>query len=345
MGVGLFVFFLLMLQMLRLTETVLTHDVGIRTVVHLMSYMAISFLPALLPMSLIFAIVLAYNRLTNNSEVIAFKSLGISMWPLVVPGLVLGLVTAAISAYMAFQVGPWGNRQFEVLWNDILNTKITGAIKEGTFSEGFADMVVYTNSIDPKTEELQNVFIYNERDAADPSTIVAEKGQIMSEKSFGAYRIFVRLVNGDIHKNSMEGHTKIHFDTYDFTISQPIEKKTRDKSLLSLNYQDLKGLIASNIPAPEKRKFSIELNSRYSLSAACLLFVLLGIGLGCRTHHRTGKSSGGVTSVTVIVIYWGLYVVGSNLSKNPEIPVWVGPWLAIMVMSPASLYILAKNWD
>ncbi|NQZ19075.1 MAG: LptF/LptG family permease, partial [Bdellovibrionales bacterium] len=145
MGVYIFVFIILMFQMINLTDTLLQHDVSLRTLIHLLSYMSISFLPALLPMSLIFAIILSYNRLTNDSEIIAMKSLGLSMWPLIMPGIALGLVVSIASGYMTFKIGPWGNRRFELLITDIANSKIVSAIKEGTFSEGFFNLVVYTN--------------------------------------------------------------------------------------------------------------------------------------------------------------------------------------------------------
>ena len=344
-GVTVFIFILLMFQVLRLTEYLLIHDVSIRTVIHLMSYMSISFLPAILPMSLIFSIVLAYNRLTSDSEIIAIKSLGISMWPLIAPGLVMGIVVSCLSALMAFQVGPWGNRQFELLVNDIGNSKLVTAIKEGTFSEGFFNLVVYTNSIDPDTDELQKVFIYDERDSKNPTTIIAEKGQIMSEKSFDSYKAFVRLIDGDIHKNTEEGHTKIHFKTYDLNISNPIEKKTRDKSLPSLTYGDLKELFVEELEPKVMRNYKKEFHKRFALSAACLLFVILGIGLGCRTHHRSGRSGGGVMSVGAIVVYWVLYIIGDSLAKNPSLPIWLCAWLPIILLTPPSLFMIRRNWN
>lgn len=343
-GVISFVSILLMFQVLKLTDTLLQHDVSIRTLIHLLSYMSISFLPAILPMSLIFAIVLSYNRLTADSEIIAMKSLGLSMWPIIAPGIVLGCVVAIVSGYTSFKIGPWGNRQFEVLIADIANSKIIATIEEGTFS-GFFNLVVYTNSINKKTEEMEKVFIYDERDASSPTTIISEKGKIVSEKSFNSYKAFVRLMNGDIHKISKDGHTKIHFDTYDLQIVEPTNTKTRDKSMESLTYSDLKVLLKKTTDTEQFRKYLYEWHKRFALSFACLLFVLIGIGLGCRTNNRSGKSGGGVISVLVIVSYWLLFVIGNSLTKSPSVPVWLGAWLPAFILLPTSIYFLRKNWN
>lgn len=344
-GVISFVSILLMFQVLKLTDTLLQHDVSLRTLVHLLSYMSISFLPAILPMSLIFAIVLSYNRLTGDSEIIAMKSLGLSMWPIITPGLFLGSIIAVLSVYTSFEIGPWGNRQNEVLIADILNSKITANIEEGTFSSDFFNLMVYTNSINQETDELEKVFIYDERDQDSPTTIIAEKGKIVSEKSFNSYNAFVRLINGDIHKMSADGHTKIHFKTYDLQISEPTNKKTRNKSMESLTSSDLRLLLKETKDLTKYRRYLYEWHKRWALSFACLLFVLMGIGLGCRTHNRSGKSGGGVISVMVIVSYWLIFVIGNSLIKSPMVPVWFGAWLPAFTLLPTSLYLLRKNWN
>lgn len=343
-GIIAFNSILLMAQVLKLTDTLIQHGVSIRTLIHLVSFMSISFLPAILPMSLIFAIVLSYNRFTADSEIIAMKSLGLSMWPIITPAIVLGCFVAGLSGYTSFKIGPWGNRQMELMMVDIQNSKIISAIQEGTFS-GFFNLVVYTNKINKETEELENVFIYDERDAKSPTTIISEKGKIVSEKSFNSYKAFVRLMNGDIHKIADNGHTKIHFDTYDLQIVEPTSKKTRDKSMESLTYTDLEFLLKTAKSPAEFRKYQYEWHKRFSLSFACLLFALLGVGLGCRTNNRTGKSGGGVVSVLVIVIYWLLFVVGNSMVKTPAVPVWFAAWFPAFILIPWALYLLRKNWN
>ena len=344
-GVISFVSILLLFQVLKLTDTLLQHDVSFRTLVHLLSYMSISFLPAILPMSLIFAIVLSYNRLSGDSEIIALKSLGLSMWPIIAPGLALGLVVALVSGYTSFKIGPWGNRQFEVLITDIANSKITATIKEGTFSGDFFNLVVYANKMNKETNEMEHVFIYDERDEKSPTTIISEKGKIVSEKSFNAYKAFVLLTNGDIHKTSDEGHTKIHFDTYQLNIIEPSNTKTRDKSMASMTYGDLQELSQTEKDPKKLRRYIYEWHQRFALSFACLLFVLVGIGLGCRTNNRSGKSGGGVISVGVIVAYWILFIIGNSLLKTPAIPVMVAAWLPAMILLPAGVLLLRRNWN
>ena len=56
LGVFIFISVLLMFQSLRLTEFLLVHGIKWTTLARIMGYMSISFLPMLLPMSLLFEV-------------------------------------------------------------------------------------------------------------------------------------------------------------------------------------------------------------------------------------------------------------------------------------------------
>ena len=343
-GVISFTFILLMFQILKFTDTFLQHSVSLFTFFYLIFSISISFLPIILPMSLILTIILTYSRLSNDSEIIAMKSLGFGMGSIIIPGIVLGLVTTILSGYTSFRIGPWGHRQFELIMTEITGSKIIAGIKEGTFSS-FMDMVIYSNKIDKKTKEHKNVFIYDERNPSDPMTIVAEKGKFFAKKTLNSYKASMHLTNGHIHKNSDLEYTKIYFQNYDFQITEPIHIKPQDKSLNSLTYKDMKKLLKETKDPNRLRKFNYEWHKRLSLSFACLLMVLLGGGLGCSNKNRSGKLGGGVVSVIIIVFYWLLFLIGSSITKVAFVPVWFCAWLPIFILIPFSIFFVIRNWN
>jgi hypothetical protein len=56
-----------MFQAIHYTEFVLIHGVSILLVMQMMGYICISFLPALLPMALLFSVLMTYGRLSQDS--------------------------------------------------------------------------------------------------------------------------------------------------------------------------------------------------------------------------------------------------------------------------------------
>ena len=336
-----FVFILLIFQTLKLTDTLLQHSIGFSVLFQLLSYMSISFLPVIFPMSLIFSIVLTYNRLSSDSEIIAMKSLGLGLYPIMAPGITLGLIVAIISCYTSFKIGPWGQRRFDLLITEITSSKIITSIRENTFSS-FFDMVIYSNKINRKTKEHEKVFIHDERDPSNPTTIVAEKGKFFGEKTPDSYQAFVRLSNGHLHKSVGMGHTKIHFKTYKLQITEPTHKKNRDQSLFSLTYKELKKRLKETKDLHQTRKLKYEWHKRLGLSFACVLFALLGMGLGCRNSNRGSKFNGGVISVVIIVSYWLFFLIGNSLTRS-SMPIWFCAWLPVLVLLPLAFFFIGEK--
>ena len=162
MGVFVFVFVILMFQSFRLMEYVIVHGAKTEAIFSILGFLIISFLPIVLPVSLLFSVLLTYGRLSADSEVVALQSLGLNLKHLLLPALLLGGMTFLFSVEIGFHLAPWGNRKMEVLIHRLGESKPGVTIREGVFSEGFFNLVVYANKVDSKKGKLKKIFIYDE---------------------------------------------------------------------------------------------------------------------------------------------------------------------------------------
>lgn len=343
LGVLVFISILLMFQALRLTEFVLVHGIKLSFLFDIMGYMSISFLPMILPMSLLFAVLMTYNRLSHDSEITALKGAGYHGNTLIMPAVALALLVSLFSAQTAFYVAPWGNRQFELLITHLGNTKAAASIKEGTFSEGFFDMVIYANKVNSEEGLLQDMFIYDDKNPKSPLTIIAPQGHIIPDLDNPGHSVLLRLFNGQIHRRG-QVHTVVNFESYDVLLNDPIKFEERKKSPPSLNYPELQERINdTQAKDSDKVAFKVEFHKRFALAAACLIFGLVGVAFGIQNERRSGKSSGFVISVGFIVGYFVLYIACEGLSRNQTLPSFAGPWLANIIFAIVSFRKIKKN--
>ena len=70
-----FVSFLLTFQLFRITKILINKAVEVQAVFELVGHIALSFLPLAIPISAYFATIFTLNRLSEDSEVIALRSL------------------------------------------------------------------------------------------------------------------------------------------------------------------------------------------------------------------------------------------------------------------------------
>lgn len=345
LGVLVFIFILLMAQALRLTEFVLVHGISLQTVVEIMSYLSVSFLPAILPMSLLFAVIMTYGRLSQDSEIVALKAVGYSQASLTLPALAISVIVAFISAQTSFKVAPWGNRQFEVLITKLSQTRAGATLKEGTFSEGFFDLVVYANKVNSQNGKIEKVFIYDARQGDVPLTIISKKGQIIQDSKRPGNSVVLQLSDGDIHRKT-DTHTKIKFGTLEFKLTDPIKEELRAKTPPSLTLQEISDQLKFNqLTEDDRRVLSIEWHKRWAISIACVIFGLLGVGLGTETNRRSQKTGGLVLSLAVIIGYWILYVSFEGMARSNQIPVALALWLPNVLFSALAYYRLKLIWN
>ena len=343
LGVGIFVFILLSFQALRLTEFVLVHGVSIATVSKMVGYMSISFLPAILPMSLLFSVLLTYGRLSQDSEIVAMKSIGLSLTQLFAPALFLSICVSMVSAQTSLYLAPWGNRQFEVLVTRLAAQKSAITLREGTFSDVFFNLVVYANKIDSNQGLLNHIFIYDERNPQIPITIIANQGQLMQLNSDVEFGASLRLKDGEIHRIDGGKHTRIDFENHELNLSAPLKMEERRKSPPSWTLSDLNDRLKSpDIGPDEKRTASIELHKRLAISIACLLFAGLGVGLGTITNRRNARSGQMVICIVLIISYWIVYVISENLARTGTVPPSIALWAADFVFLIATIWALRQ---
>lgn len=344
LGILVFIFILLMAQALRYTEFVLIHGVGLDVIGKIMGFLSISFLPALLPMSLLFAILLTYGRLSNDSEIVALKASGVSMLSISIPAIFMGVVVSIVSAQTSFYLAPWGNRQFEILVTDIGQRKTSIVIREGTFSEGFFDKVVYAKKVNPETNELTDVFIYDETQGDSPISIIARRGHIIQDDS-RPNSILIRLFDGEIHRKA-EAHTKIKFETYDIQMADPVSKEVREKSGPSLTIEEIQYILKNADLADEQiRSLQSEFHKRWALSLVCIIFALIGVALGTNTNRRNQKSNSIVQCLLVVVSYWIFYVTFEGLGRSGQLPVILAAWIPNFVFLVFAIFKMKQIWN
>ena len=346
MGVVVFVIILLMFQALRLTEQVLVHGVKVSVIAEMFGYLSLSFLPILFPMSLLFAVLMTYSRLSSDSEIVAFRASGLGMPSIIAPAVILALLIGILSLQTSFHLAPWGNRQWELLITKVASEKPTIAIKEATFSKDFFDLVVYANRVDSNSGRLEHVFIYDERSADTPLTVIAREGLISQDSATGGHSASLVLTDGSIHRTSEGRHTKVDFGTYTVYFSDAIQASTSSKSPPSLTIEELNQRLKDpNEKGPARLELLTEFHKRTALGFACILFALVGVGLGTTTNRRNVRSGGMVICVGLIILYYVMYVVAEGASRKGQLPPFVAMWLANGLFTIAAGWSLRRAWN
>jgi lipopolysaccharide export system permease protein len=109
LGLAIFTSILLIVRILKLVELVVNRGVPLAQMVRIFSYILPAFLEVTVPMALLLAILVAFGRLSSDSEVIAMRAAGISLYRLLVPVAIFAGMVALLTGWLSVTARPWGN--------------------------------------------------------------------------------------------------------------------------------------------------------------------------------------------------------------------------------------------
>jgi lipopolysaccharide export system permease protein len=152
-----------------------------------------------LPMAVLVAVLYAFSHLAADHEVTAMKASGISVGRLLVP--VLG--GSALVGVLAFawndQVLPRSNHRLRTLLVDIQRKKPTFQLKEQVINEVVSgQFFLRAARIDPASNRLKDVTIYDLEDADRRRIITADSGHMAYTP--GGTDLYLTLLDGEIQE-------------------------------------------------------------------------------------------------------------------------------------------------
>jgi lipopolysaccharide export system permease protein len=171
--------------------------------------------PLVLPLSILLASIMSFGDLSENYELAAMKSAGISLRRALQP-LFLFVVILSIAAFLfANSVIPYAEYKFINFRKNIAQAKPALAIAEGQFS----DVGVYNIKVNKKSgengENLTGITIHKKSELGDGSRIVikAKKGKLVSSKDSNTLQLILNDGNyyEDILPKNYEDRPKMPF--------------------------------------------------------------------------------------------------------------------------------------
>ncbi len=336
-GFIFFMFVFLMFQFMRLADYFINHGAGLMILGKMTLYIATAFLPVVLPISFLMATLIGFGRLSSDSEIVALKASGISLLKMYLPVAVLSVLVSAAVLYLTYSYIPWGNAELKKNLVRMGNTKVVSNLKQGTFTEGFFDLLIYADRVDSSTNSLSGVFIFDERDHKNSMAILSQTGQVISLKSrtdLGSKAI-LRLDRGSIHRPNLleKSYEKIDFDEYRLMLqveAPEVDDIRHAKTIPSAVLLTLMKEFEGNYE--RFREYAIEYWKRIALAFAPMIFGLLGVGLGV-VRMRSVRSNAVFIAFAVVVVYWGLHIWSANAAEKQ----WIQPWLALQIPNLVAL--------
>ncbi|MBP7148033.1 MAG: LptF/LptG family permease [Acidobacteria bacterium] len=304
-----------------------------------------------IPMSVLVGVLVGVGRMAAQSELIALRSSGVGRARLGWPVLLFALTGTAAGLVTAHYLVPLGMQHRRELTTEVLLSRDPGReIDPQVFYDRLPGTVLYAASAadSPEGRVFEGIFLQRETNDGMSDVIAARRGRPIYDAHTGR----VSLLLDDV-----EWHTWRTGDpaTYhrilpaQYTLTFPPDpamiafERPRHENPTEAVGPDLPRLITElrqqregatrgkGIAADRRiRKARLEWHRRWALPMAAAALAAVAFPLAARSR-RGGRFAGLTQSLLVIVAFWALFTTGLGLSDQGTWPVWLGPWLPVLL--------------
>ena len=355
---------LLMERLMRLLDIAVGNGVSALVVFQMLFYLIPLYIGLALPMALFLGVLLAFRKLSAQSELDAIHSCGIGMGRFIRSALILAAVMMGINILLTGYVQPYTRYLFNAVMFNITSGVIEQGIGEGVFMSlpnGYTLRVEQSRS---GGRELYGVFAHKQEDDGEVVTITAKRGELKASALGGT--VSLRLYEAETSKWDPQTKTANTLETqvldWPLNLADLVRFRGRGGDQRELTLMELlhgyrnnlrlnrQGNVAEINPSPNTPPEEViapsavasEFHGRLVFSLSMLLLPILAAPLGIMTS-RASRSFGLVFGLLILVSYHKVLEFAGAYAATTGAPAGLLLWTAFAAFSAATLYLFYRT--
>ena len=299
------------------------------------------------PMSVLLATLMAYTRLSGDSEIIALQSIGVNIYRLILPAIYFSILIVATTFLFNNFVAPAANYQAKVTLEtaldragpsfkerNILYPEYNKAIMENGEEETVLTRLFYAEEFNG--EQMINLTILDRSQGSVSQIIVAESA------TWNILENIWDFYNGTIYLLGADGSYQnvVRFQHQKLALpSAPLDltKKGRDYNEMNLiQAQEYLNIVKLSGKEKKVRKLKVRIQEKIALPFTCLAFALIGTAIGIQPQNASRGMSFGIC-IGLIFFYYLFSFISSSLGVKGILSPFLASWLPNFVILSAAI--------
>ncbi|MBC2703073.1 LPS export ABC transporter permease LptG [Desulfobacula sp.] len=292
----------------------------------------------LTPASILLATITVFGLMNRSNELLAIKSSGISLYFLVKPALLVGVIFAMLMFFLGETIIPVTMTKSNYIKYNVIKKRhdIYSAKKDIWIKS--KNKLVHINFYDPANQILAGVTITSlGENFRIESRIDAKKGYFKQENW-----VFENIIEQIHAKDSMDYDVK----SYDEKII-PLTFKPEDlgeitKKSEEMSFFELKKYVTKvEEEGYDATTYKVDLNGKIAFPFICIIMVLTGAATGMRSFAKDNIPVAIAIGVVISFMYWVMYGFCLSMGYGTILPPVISAWTAnLFFLALSALYLI-----
>ncbi|MGM0471710.1 MAG: LptF/LptG family permease [Bacillota bacterium] len=336
-GVILITIIMISELLFQLADLMIIKDVSLVVIARMLSYKLPSFIVETIPIALLFAVMLGIGKLSKDNEILALKMGGISLYRLLIPLLIVGILLSGTIYWLNESLVPWSNQRYEELMQKSVLQFKEPALEKNLFYRGEDGTLFYVRKYQKKKELLQGVVIFNY-----PQHHNQELAQVITALQGVEKKNSWLLEDVTIHQSNSNGVLEVEeqLSKMKFKLPQASDQflsKAHSPAEMTRSQlrAEIKRLESSGL---DTRDLRVEYQLRLAQPLIAVIFILVGMPLSLSLASRRA-----VNLIATVVIIFGYYLItalAQAVGKNGDLLPLLAVWLPNLIFAVLGLLLL-----
>lgn len=294
------------------------------------------------PMSILLASLQVFGKLSEDSEITAFRASGVSLLRLVLPALLVGLCVSILTLIFNEELVPKSNLYVNYLTTKVKNEYrpvIKKSVNIPQYEHGYLKRTINARQLDNRAMHDVTLLEYEKNSLR--RVVFAEKANFIAGKGW-------EFLDGILYlfDKTDDSLTRIIFEREAITLRiNPTEMQVvlENSNPEELSFLQLYEKIQIKISTGEDvSKLVLQLYVKTAIPFACFIFTLLGAPLGLKPQ-RSSSSVGIGLSLLVVIFYYILLAIGEWLGLINALNPLLAAWLPNIVIGSLGVFLLFRK--
>jgi lipopolysaccharide export system permease protein len=302
------------------------------SVMPLIAFAAINFLPVVLVLTLFLAVLMALTRAFRDSEMVIWFASGQSLLSLVKPALKFAAPFGLVVGFIALVAAPWANEKSSEFQQKFAQREDISQVAPGQFRESAsANRVFFVESLNEALDAVSNIFV-TQRTPAGLVVVVAKNGQIENSANGDRFLVLEKGRRYDSPPDKPEFRLT-EFDRYGIRLeSKPVALKDQSSKVKS-SWELMQNPTNKNLG---------ELHWRISLPVSAFIFAFLAVPLSA-INPRVGRSINLVMAALIYVLYNNLLSLTQAWIAQGKLSFGLGVWVIHAVALSLAFFLFYRK--
>jgi len=340
----LFVVMAVIIDIFSFIDDIVKFKIPIASIAAFYIYYTPTILVQAAPMAALLASIYVLSNLNKNNEIIAMKSGGISLWRLLTPILLIGLLTSIAVFIISDRVIPTSSKISNYIRREELEKqKKIGEKKiiESVAVYGSDGRILFARNYDTEKKTLGDVIIHqHDKKESLISKITAQSG-VWTENGWIFYKVIVWRID---NSGRILGEP-LFFEEKEIPLKEtPADFANREWRSDYMSYRELSKYINSFRGTSVKmiRALLVDMHYKVSFSVISLVIILIGAPFALITT-RGGVLIGLGMSVAIGLLYYAFIAIALALGKAGVLPPIIAAWIGNIVFAGLGIHLINKR--